>query len=237
MYKMTQTLYRVESIASNLPQIGDVFDTNISFDKIRIQRYTELKKLFERINECSIFYHLPVGIILELITTKDKFKFDLILSQISVSNYEIEEIKKLFEEKKFHLHSKEGQYLFDFYLELAREKIFDEYGIELPNRFKSKFFFESIKDCFEYMKVHGIGKIIEIETIEIQSYHRGDNKLLSHFENNSNSFDLIRQAEDYLLERVTTKPLYEIVICGKYRVVSYVGWRRILNYKFSNKKS
>ncbi len=151
---MNIRLFRIEHLNAQLPQIGEIFDTAEIFDTKRFQRYSDLKILFEKINHCSITHNLSIIRILKLITTNTD-QFENLIYQLSLDRNEMREMKQLYTQKQFIISndsSKEGQYLFDFYLELARKKIFNELNIDLPDRFKSKYFFESIADCLTYMK-------------------------------------------------------------------------------------
>jgi len=215
--------YRIDSILSDLPAIGKVIETDKVFDINRIARFAELKSIFEKTYNYSDQYNLPVATILELISTMNTPRFNLLYSRIEVGKDQVNSIIEDVNKANLQLN-KEGRFFFDYILTIAKKKIFDEKKIDLPDRFLSKYFFENLGDCYSYIREFGIGKIIEVKFIEVNYLLRADNKLLSSFENDATSKDLLKQSEDFLLGVETLNPVYEIVFRGKYQITKHINF-------------
>lgn len=100
---------------------------------------------------------------------------------------------------------------------------------ELPDRFESNYFFQSLNDCKKYIQELKLisrnfpksnFKIIEVEFIKTINCHIGDNRLLSNFENEYTSMNFYKQAIDYLQNKHTSDPLKEIVFQGDYKITN-----------------
>ena len=61
---MINQYYKIISIS---PLTGTIIDTKDTIDYKRINRFSELTKLFDLIFNCSLEYNLPIGEILYLI--------------------------------------------------------------------------------------------------------------------------------------------------------------------------
>ena len=206
--------YRIESF-DNLPIIGKVYDTDLMSDTKRIKRYNELSPLFDLFYQGSILYDLPIAYFFDLVYTRNYFKRQRLKRNFGVDREYINSILKEKKKCRFRLYS-EGRFFFDYVLKIAGEQISLQENKTLPDRFKSKYFFETLEDCSSYIAEKGQGKIIEVEIIEEVHLLKIDNRLLNYFENNSKSIDLLSQAIRTLMGEVTAIPLNEIVFQGKY---------------------
>ena len=135
---------------------------------------------------------------------------------------QIEIIKEEISKTNFIL-SYEFRYFNDYVLEKARKDIFKELKIELPNRFESQYFFQSIDDCIRYNNelTSKSNRIIEVEFNKIDAFFKGDNKFLTNFDDYYTSEHFYNQAKSFLLESTTDNPLFEIVFIGNYKIIKH----------------
>lgn len=203
------------------PKIGTVIDTDKLFDKSRISRVKKLERLFNLFCELSQNRDLSIHSILALLYPNTLFPEEEIEKDFDLQN-SLNEINQEILKTSFQLTS-EFKHFNDFILEEVR-RILKNNDISLPDRFKSHYFFESIEDCLKYyaeIRYKVRPTIIQVEFLEGSNSYKFDNNLLTKFENNFRAKDFYNQAEYCLKKGVTENPLFEIVLQGKYKVISH----------------
>ena len=217
---MSKKYYKLVVFA---PLVGVVIDTKTYIDYVKIKRYSKLTYLFELIYNCSKDFNMPIGNILFQVKAnmfkRMKFKIDDVQLKKRISKIRNESLKKCFRLNEFRMFN-------DYVLENVRNEINKLYAQELPNRFESCYFFESIDDSLKYyyklpVKYHT--KIIEVEFIETRSINKFDNTFLTEFQDYYTSDDFYLQANQFLFKHKSDKPLFEIVFQGKYKVIRHIA--------------
>jgi len=205
------------------PLIGAVIDTNSFIDYERVKRFKKLTKLFELMYNCSTEFELPLFDILFQVKAnffkRLKFKIKNIQLKKRISEIRNECFKKCFRSNEFRMFN-------DYMLAKVRDELNAKFVSDLPNRFESCYFFESIDDSLKYysnlpVKYHT--KIIEVEFIQIRSINKFDNTFLSEFQDYYTSDDFYLQANQFLFKHKSDKPLFEIVFQGKYKVIRHIA--------------
>jgi hypothetical protein len=203
-------------IVSEFPKVGSVLNTTENINYARFVRFSKLKQLFDLIFKLSSDHNLPIYDVL-------KFTNQIEIINNGMGFYDqIEIIKEEISKTNFIL-SYEFRYFNDYILEKARKDIFKELKIELPNRFESQYFFQSIDDCIRYNNelTSKSNKIIEVEFNKIDAFFKGDNKFLINFDDYYTSEHFYNQAKSFLLESTTDNPLFEIVFIGNYKIIKH----------------
>ncbi|MBN2868910.1 MAG: hypothetical protein JXK08_09575 [Flavobacteriaceae bacterium] len=109
-------------------------------------------------------------------------------------------------------------------------KELSEENINVPNRFKCCYFFESVGDCKRYLDnlnksanqpiQHLYNKnIIKVEFLEKNTLKKFDNILITEFHDNFTSKDFYRQFKMFLLGKKTKNPLLEVVFQGSFKII------------------
>ena len=205
--------YKLVAIA---PSVGEIITTQERVDYRRMKRYSKLTNLFEQIYNCSKEYELPIGEIVFHIKASIFKRLKNKIENLELKKC-IKEIRKESSKQHFRV-MKEFRWFNDYILEKAKTEIHNEFGLILPNRFESSYFFESIEDCYKYYfslprKFHT--KIIEVEFVEQKILKKFDNKLISEFQDYYTSDNFYNQAKLFLLGGTSETPLFEIVFEGK----------------------
>lgn len=144
------------------------------------------------------------------VTGNDKHKNQTI-SIVSINHF----IQSFDRENQF-IYFENGAYLWEFLNELVRLNYFKD----KPNRLDSVFLFSSIESCNYYISEHlnGIGKIYEVELIEVEKYFETDMRVIDNIENQILFEDVINEFSDYWQGKLTENPIKEIIFQGKYNL-------------------
>lgn len=204
-------------------KVGAIIDTDKNFDLLRFERFKKLEKLFNLIFEVSSNSNLPLINILASLYP-DLFSSEIIVENQNDLEDSLGALKKEIAISKFNVKY-EFRYFTDYVLYKARTEIKKEINKPLPDRFKSHFFFESIEDCRNYYNNLISAKsstIIQVEFIDQNRVYKMDNTFLTSFENYYTSKDYYRHAKDFLMERTTENPLFEIIFQGRYKVKEHL---------------
>lgn len=212
-------MYYYKIVAKNI-NIQTIVSTCQSIDYFRINRMSQLNRLFNLFYELSSETNLSLQDILSLIYPNfnpiSKFEIDKNLHS------KIEIIKREIITTNFIVQL-EFRYFNDFVLDKAREELCRQSDLLLPDRFQSHFFFESLSDCYSYCLELGLNKdknnkIIEVEFVETILLEKMDNRLVSDFHDYFTSQHFYNQAIAFLTKRNSENPLFEIIFQGKYKV-------------------
>lgn len=210
-------------IISNPPNIGTLINTNESWDNHRFNRFLKLNKLFKLIFEVSCEGKLPLLNILSQLYPK-QFISDITIDNMSKYEVVLKKIKKEILESNFNV-ALEFRYFTDFVLHEKRKELIEKLNLQIPDRFKSHYFFESIDDCFNYHYNIISPKqctIVQVEIIDKISVCKMDNTYLTSFQNHYTAEDFYRHAEDFLMQKTSENPLFEVVFQGKYVITSHL---------------
>lgn len=207
-------------IIQDIIPIGKIIDTNECIAHERVGRCKELRNLFEMIYNFSADFNWPVSyLFLGIIPDFVSLQPNIIRRVLYYSRRLVLKYKS----RQFDFNV-EGNYFIDFILEKSRFCVQKDLKTELPNRGKSSFFFESLKDCNEYAsKSNFKGEIfiVKVEFVETDLLFLFDNNLISDFSNCKISVDYLNQAKLYLNGGKSHNPLMEVVFQGKYKIISY----------------
>ncbi|WP_298141025.1 hypothetical protein [Flavobacterium sp.] len=212
--------YRIEEKPS---KVGTVIDTDKKFDLLRIERLKQLEKLFNLIFEISSNLNLPLINILATLYPKLYYSEIIIKNQSDLEKH-LDVLRKEILYSRFNVQF-EFRNFTDFIFSKARADIIKNHKISLPDRFKSRYFFESIEDCLNYhdnLISQKPCKIIMVEFIDKNRVYKFDNTFLTSFENHYTSEDFYRHANDYWMQQTSQNPLFEIIFLGKYKVKAHV---------------
>ncbi len=210
-------------IVSDNPENGIEINTQNKIDYDLINRISELNYLFKLIYNCSNNHKISIKEILDEI----EFGYE-ILDSTNQLKKDLEKIKKEAKLRSFII-KKEFKYFTYNLLEIIRNEINDLHKSNLPNRFKSSYFFGCLKDCKRYLsifygefyKYYSLNlKIIEVQLLKIDTLKRFDNNLLTNFQNHYHSIDFYNTLADFLKEKKSKNPLYEYVFQGSYMVIN-----------------
>lgn len=203
-------------IVSEFPKVGRVLNTTENINHARLVRFSKLKHLFDLIFNLSRDYNLPIYDVLKFTNQNARINAEMDFYD------QIENIKQEISTTNFILLY-EFRYFNYYILEKVRKDIFDETKLELPNRFESQYFFQSINDCIRYNNELNSksNKIIEVEFNKTDAYFKGDNKFLTNFDDYYTSEHFYNQAKSFLLESTTNNPLFEIVFIGNYKIIRH----------------
>jgi hypothetical protein len=203
-------------ILSNPPKNGTLIDTNKSWDNLRFDRFLKLNKLFKLIFEVSCEGKLPLlNILAELYP--EQFISDITVKNFSKYEVELKIIKKEIVETNFNVEL-EFRYFTDYVLSEKRKELGEKSNLKIPDRFKSHYFFESIEDCLNYHDNLITTKecvIVLVEIIDQISLCKMDNTYLTSFQNHHTAEDFYKHAEDFLMQKTSENPLFEVVFQGK----------------------
>lgn len=216
---MNKKYYKIIFPPSKVPDIEDIINTEDTVDELRFKRYSELKPLYELIYNCSEKYNLQLQYIIDfLLVNRSRRNIK------KFGNCELKHTLKQIKKKSKILHFcliKEFRYFTDYVL----EKVQNNLDNGLPDRYKVNYFFESMVDCYRYLRsLSGVYeyKIFEVEFIETSSCDKFDNHYTSYFEPHSTAKDFYIQAFLYLLKIESSNPLWEVLFSGKYKITKQI---------------
>jgi hypothetical protein len=211
-------------IVQNPKSVGTIINTEENFDSERIDRFFKLNSLLKLIYDVSKIDNVSIHYIISQIYPTLFYPEIEIRYDASLLN-NIEKIKREILNTNFNISS-EFKYFNDFVLNQVRNNLMFESNISLPDRFKSHYFFESIEECLDYYyNLSSIVKkctIIEVEFIDKKCIYKMDNKYLTNFKNHYTSIDFYKDANDFLIGKISENPLFEIIFQGRYKVNAHV---------------
>lgn len=128
----------------------------------------------------------------------------------------LNEFIQSFDEKNTFKIFLEGNYLWERYFEMVREKVFKE----LPSRKESIFLFDNVDDCQFYIKNHkkGFGKIYEVEIIEEEALFRADMNIYEEIDLSITYNNLLKEFFKYWDKQSSQTPRYEYLFQGQCRI-------------------
>ncbi len=202
--------------------VGTIVDTNECINQRRTKRNRELRSLFEKAYKFSADFELPIENVLTNIIPNFYYLSRNFIKRIK---YYIKLLIIKFKMKQLNfIGFIESNYFIDFILEKSRILIQQETKTELPSRYMSSFFFESVNDCNTYypkFNCEGKIRIVKVEFVETRKLFVFDNNIISDFTNCITSIDFLNRAKLYLNGHISDNPFMEVVFQGKYKIVSY----------------
>lgn len=207
-------------ILTEAPKIGTIVDTNKFINYYRIDRQSKLNTLFNLLFELSFENELSIQNIFSLVYPNFK-QYSIFESNQNILD-KIEIIKLEINKINFNVN-REFLFFNDFVLDKVKTELNNDFNLDLPDRFKSHYFFETLSDCYFYYLELGCNqnknsKIIEIELIETIKLEKMDNRLIVDFQDYFTSKHFYNQAKDFLTKKKSENPLFEIIFQGKYKV-------------------
>ncbi len=230
--------YRVESAEIEL---GKLFDTSKSnygknFDQKDYEKFFEIYfRVMDQLNisvdflislSNQIYYHGDnyLKIVSNSIVDEEYIDIFSVTKNINHKNQRIpialvNEFIQSFDEDNQFVFFNEGTILWEQILEKVRKNNFKN----LPNRLDSTFFFDNISSCEYYIDKHlgGIGKMYEIEIIEIEEMFTADMKIIDGVNNQIRMKELIDEFTNYWKGITHENSIRELVFKGafKYRQI------------------
>lgn len=178
-------------LVSTIEPLGTIINTEDRVDLARIARFSELKYLLSLIFKVSYQNNISICYILSQIYSGFVCPQNTIMGTVSFAK-QITEIKNEIDRTNFRLQI-EFRYFNDFVLNEVRNEL-DRKNLILPDRFKSHYFFDSLKQCFDYhsnLPPLTPCKIIEVEFVNLKQTARLDNMFLTHFEETFTAKDFL----------------------------------------------
>lgn len=202
--------------------VGTILDTDECINQRRVIRNRELHSLFEKAYNFSADFELPIESVITNITPNNYYLSRNIIKRIK---YYFRLLSLRIKMKRLNfIGFTEGNYFIDFILEKSRTCIQKETYTELPSRYMSSFFFESVNDCNAYWpKFNCVGelRIVKVEFVETRKLFTFDNNSISDFTHCITSIDYLNHSKLYLNGHLSDNPFMEVVFQGKYKIVSY----------------